>query len=355
MRKTVFLLLAMLLVCVNVKSQTSYMKIYFKDGNREEFPIVNIEHVEFGEKELDREMIYGGKLYSINSVRMEKENGFYELSLYSQPGSDIITPDIQIIIPENRLGESIDLTDGKEAKIYLNGIVLTSIEGTIVVSKGNGAVKISIAAIDGTCNQKVQVEYSGAYVCESERQALIQEVKEFLIGDIVLSTKITMSGHDKTYYDVTGGCPVVFRFDWNKDDNQTFIICAQNISLDGETCNFKCTCKLLALSSWEQNEYTSDGWIKFYGTDGSCWGKDEEEPNFSSDGSSGSSTLLGSFVQGYYNKNSHQVQLIINYNMMSICYECPLQTIDKSKLDNYDRLKTDYEAALKKASEEEGK
>lgn len=187
-------------------------------------------------------------------------------------------------------------------------------------------------------------------------QSLVTEAKSYLSDGIVFYTKATMNGVDKTYYQETGGCPAVFKFNWSKDDDQAFEISILNFTVGnmGMIINYKCTCKTMVLNSWEQKEYTGDGWIKFYGTDGACWGQDEDGSDFSGDGSDAASTVKGSFVQGYYNVKTHQTQFIINYNMMNVRSECPLQTIDKSLFANYDKLKADYEVALKKAKEEAG-
>lgn len=187
-------------------------------------------------------------------------------------------------------------------------------------------------------------------------QSLVSEAKSYLTDGIVFYTKATMNGVDKTYYQETGGCPAVFKFNWSKDDDQTFDISILNFTVGnmGMIINYKCTCKTMVLNSWEQKEYTGDGWIKFYGTDGACWGQDEDGSDFSGDGSAEGSMVKGSFVQGYYNVKTHQIQFIINYNMMNVRSECPIQSIDKSLLANYDKLKADYEVALKKAKEEAG-
>lgn len=187
-------------------------------------------------------------------------------------------------------------------------------------------------------------------------QKLVSETRSFLNGEIVCYTKATLSGVDKTYYDVTGGCPAVFKFNWSENDEQTVDISILDFTVGnmGMIINFTCKAKTTVLNSWEKKEYPGDNWIKFYGENGSCWGKNEDGSNFSNDESTTGSNVKGSFVQGYYNVKSHQIQFIISYNMMNVRSECPLQTIDKSLFSNYDKLKADYEVALKKAKEEAG-
>ena len=48
------------------------------------------------------------------------------------------------------------------------------------------------------------------------------------------------------------------------------------------------------------------------------------------------SSAKGSSVQGYYNAKTHEIQFIVNYNMMNVRSECFKQTIDKSRLATFD-------------------
>ena len=123
---------------------------------------------------------------------------------------------------------------------------------------------------------------------------LVQEATNYLNGEIVLSTKARMNGVDKTL--LPGGCPTKFKFEWSK-------------------------------------------------TDGSVWGTD-------TDGSP--SSAKGSSVQGYYNAKTHQIQFIVEYNMMNVRSDCFLQTIDKSRLATFDEDKAKYEEDLKAYKKEHG-
>lgn len=104
-------------------------------------------------------------------------------------------------------------------------------------------------------------------------EALVESAKNYLNGDIVLSTKATMSGVDKTL--LATGCPTKFKFQWSGTDKQTFNISLLGFTVGamGMTINFKCDVKCTELNSWEQKEYSGSGWIKFKGENGSCWGK----------------------------------------------------------------------------------
>lgn len=174
---------------------------------------------------------------------------------------------------------------------------------------------------------------------------LVQEATNYLNGEIVLSTKARMNGVDKTL--LPGGCPTKFKFEWSKTDAQTFTISLLDFTVGnmGMIINFKCDVKCMVLNSWEQKEYTGDGWIKFKGEDGSVWGTD-------TDGSP--SSAKGSSVQGYYNAKTHQIQFIVEYNMMNVRSDCFLQTIDKNRINNYAAEFEQYEKNLAAYKKEHG-
>lgn len=174
---------------------------------------------------------------------------------------------------------------------------------------------------------------------------LVKEATNYLNGEIVLSTNATMNGVNKTL--LPEGCPTKFKFEWSKTDAQTFTISLLDFTVGnmGMIINFKCDVKTMVLNSWEQKEYTGDGWIKFKGADGSVWGTD-------TDGSA--SSAKGSSVQGYYNAKTHKIQFIVNYNMMNVRSECFLQTIDKNRINNYAAEFEQYEKDLAAYKKEHG-
>lgn len=174
---------------------------------------------------------------------------------------------------------------------------------------------------------------------------LVKEATNYLNGEIVLSTNATMNGVNKTL--LPEGCPTKFKFEWSKTDAQTFTISLLDFTVGnmGMIINFKCDVKTMVLNSWEQKEYTGDGWIKFKGEDGSVWGTD-------TDGSA--SSAKGSSVQGYYNAKTHEIQFIVNYNMMNVRSECFLQTIDKNRINNYAAEFEQYENDLAAYKKEHG-
>ena len=174
---------------------------------------------------------------------------------------------------------------------------------------------------------------------------LVQEATNYLNGEIVLRTNATMNGVNKTL--LPEGCPTKFKFEWSKTDAQTFTISLLDFTVGnmGMIINFKCDVKTMVLNSWEQKEYTGDGWIKFKGEDGSVWGTD-------TDGSA--SSAKGSSVQGYYNAKTHKIQFIVSYNMMNVRSECFLHTIDKNRINYYAAVFEQYEKDLAAYKKEHG-
>ena len=174
---------------------------------------------------------------------------------------------------------------------------------------------------------------------------LVNEAKSFLQGDIILNTQAFMGNVNKTL--LPTGCPTKFNFTWSNTDPQSFTISLLDFTVGkmGMIINFNCAVKTMQLNSWEKNEYKGEGWIKFYGENGSVSGTDNEGVP---------SKAMGSTVKGYYNVMSHQINFIVNYNMMNVRSECFLQTIDKNRIKTYDEDLKKYEEDLKKYKEEHG-
>ena len=174
---------------------------------------------------------------------------------------------------------------------------------------------------------------------------LVNEAKSFLQGDIILNTHAFMGNVNKTL--LPTGCPTKFNFTWSNTDPQSFTISLLNFTVGkmGMIINFNCEVKTMQLNSWEKNEYKGEGWIKFYGENGSVSGTDNEGVP---------SKAMGSTVKGYYNVMTHQINFIVNYNMMNVRSECFLQTIDKNRIKTYDEDFKKYEEDLKKYKEEHG-
>ena len=121
---------------------------------------------------------------------------------------------------------------------------------------------------------------------------LVNEAKSFLQGDIILNTHAFMGNVNKTL--LPTGCPTKFNFTWSNTDPQSFTISLLDFTVGkmGMIINFNCAVKTIQLNSWEKEEYKGEGWIKFYGENGSVSGEDAKGVP---------SQATGSIVKGYYN------------------------------------------------------
>lgn len=175
-------------------------------------------------------------------------------------------------------------------------------------------------------------------------EELVTEAKKFLTGNIVLNTHATLNGVNKTLLE--SGCPTKFNFEWSETDENTFTVSLLNFTVGnmGMIISFKCDVQTMQLNTWEKDEYKGEGWFKFYGEDGSTWGEDEGK----------SSSSKGSNVKGYYNVYTHEINFIVDYNMMNVRSECFLQTIDKDRINNYEEEFAQFEKDLAQYKKDHG-
>lgn len=186
--------------------------------------------------------------------------------------------------------------------------------------------------------------------CESDNslskqppaQSDVDMTKEFLVGDIVLSTRATLDGEDKTLLE--GGCPTKFGFSWREDDYLVLSLIDFHVGAMPFDISFRCACKLMKPNSWEKEEYPEDGWVKFSGKDGLVFSSPDEQ----GDSQKGS----GATVEGFYNVFDKKIQFIINYNMMNVRSECFTQIVNKDRINHFDEEFAKYEEDLRKYKED---
>lgn len=173
---------------------------------------------------------------------------------------------------------------------------------------------------------------------------LAKKAKGFLNGQIVLSTKVTMNGVDKTI--LPTGCPAKFEFEWDENDplSMSVSILEFTVGKMPMVVNFKCNTKIMNLNAWEEKDYAGRDWFKFEGKNGDLWIGAHGTPKVQE----------GSSIAGFYNVKTQQINLVIDYNMMNISSESFLQVVDKSRIGNFEAEKAKYEEDLKKWKEEHG-
>ena len=111
-------------------------------------------------------------------------------------------------------------------------------------------------------NEKVILLFSllmatviGLSSCESDdsltneppAQEYIDKAKEILVGDLVLSTRATMSGVDKTLLE--SGCPTKFNFSWREDGTMVLDLSDFTVGAMPFAITFRCATKFMQLNS----------------------------------------------------------------------------------------------------------
>lgn len=186
--------------------------------------------------------------------------------------------------------------------------------------------------------------------CEKEEETPLSEgdiakAKAIMQGDIVLSTRATMSGEDKTLLE--SGCPTKFNFSWREDGMMVLYLGDFTVGAMPFAITFRCATKFTSLNIWDEKEYTGEGWVKFEGKDGNVT-TSGDDANDNKEGS-------GASVTGYLNVNTQQIMFIVNYNMMNVRTETFLQEIDKTRINRFEQEFAQYEKDLEEAKKDQGK
>lgn len=188
-----------------------------------------------------------------------------------------------------------------------------------------------------------------AFSCDSDNpQKLkkVQKANKLLSGIVVLSTKAKMSSIDKTL--LPQGCPAKYKFEWQEDRQKMKIeLMKFQVGKMPFAVAFTAYATYSELNSWEKEEYTEKGWIKFRADDGAVYPSmpEGEDPPIA-DGAG--------IITGYVNANTEEIEFIINYNMMNVMSHCFRQKIDKNRINTYEEEFKQYEKDLKKYKEEHG-
>lgn len=174
----------------------------------------------------------------------------------------------------------------------------------------------------------------------------MDKARELLTGEMVLSTKATLNGVDKTL--LPSGCPSKFSFTWKEAKANTVEISLRGFTVGNMplTIYFYVNAKFMQLNSWEKDEYKGDGWIKFEGRDGVTSSKDNVNLE---EAQSNGGTIIG-----YVNVLTNQIEFIIDYNMMNVRTETFVQTIDKTRINRFQQEFKQYEKDLEEYKKEHG-
>lgn len=173
----------------------------------------------------------------------------------------------------------------------------------------------------------------------------LQTARELLQDSIVLNATAMQGTVNKTLLDE--GCPLKYYLKWKSQDTLNIQIKNFSVGKMPVTIWFTINCKFMQLNSWEKEEYTGEGWIKFQGTGGNTIYTANTSDYEDGDGGAGS-------VQGYLNVKTKQIEFVTNFNVMNMSSDVYLQTIDPTRIDRFDEEFAQYEKDLAEYKKEHG-
>lgn len=169
--------------------------------------------------------------------------------------------------------------------------------------------------------------------------------RESLQDSIVFNARAMMGTVNKTLLE--RGCPVKYHFKWRDDETLNMQILHFTVGKMPLTISFTINLKFMQLNTWEKQEYTGSGWIKFQGFSGVTVMNANTDGY--EDGEGGSGT-----VTGYFNAETKEIEFVTAFNVMNVTTDVYLQTIDYSRMATYEEDFRQYEEDLAKYKEEHG-
>ena len=179
----------------------------------------------------------------------------------------------------------------------------------------------------------------------------ISIAREILQDSIVVNATAMQGTVNKTLLDE--GCPLKYYLKWKSETSDMLNIQLKGFSVGKMpvTILFSINCKFMQLNTWEKEEYTGDGWIKFQGTGGSTrytGNQNDEEGSYESgDGGAGS-------VTGYFNAKTNEIEFVTNFNVMNMSSDVYLQKVDPTRIDRFETDFAQYEKDLAEYKKEHG-
>jgi len=165
----------------------------------------------------------------------------------------------------------------------------------------------------------------------------LKAAKTILKDSIVLNATAMMGTVNKTCLDE--GCPLKYFFEWRENDSLNIQLREFSVGKMPVTIWFSVNVKFMNLNSWEQDEYTDKGWIKFKGSGGiTNYTGDAEDYE---DGSGGSGS-----VKGYFNGITNEIEFVTSFNVMNMSADVFQQGIDLTRMATYDADFAQYELDL---------
>ncbi len=165
-------------------------------------------------------------------------------------------------------------------------------------------------------------------------------VRRFLNDSIVVSSKVTINGVDKTL--LSTGCPTLLFLSW-ESDSMWFELPEMRIGNMPFSVSFKAKCSVEKLNSWEEDEHAGGQgcWFKFVSNNGYVSTGNDPYPN-------------GSSIKGFFNLTSHEIEFVIDYNVMNARTVCERQVLDLSRAKNFKAEMEQYMKDLQAEKKENG-
>ncbi|MDR0560152.1 MAG: DUF4903 domain-containing protein [Prevotellaceae bacterium] len=169
--------------------------------------------------------------------------------------------------------------------------------------------------------------------------------RESLKDSIVFNARAMMGTVNKTLLE--RGCPVKYYFKWKTDETVNMQIIHFTVGKMPVTISFSINLKFMQLNTWEKQEYTGAGWIKFQGANGITIMNANTDGY--EDGTGGAGT-----VTGYFNAETKEMEFVTSFNVMNMSTDVYLQKIDYSRMATYEQDFRQYEEDLARYKEEHG-
>lgn len=169
--------------------------------------------------------------------------------------------------------------------------------------------------------------------------------REALQDSIVLNATAMQGTVNKTL--LPEGCPLKYFLEWRDEQNLNIQIRKFSVGKMPVTIWFSINCKFMQLNTWEKEEYTGEGWMKFQGTGGITNYTGNSEDYEDGNGGSGS-------VTGYFNAVTHEIEFVTNFNVMNMSSDVFKQKLDLSRMDNFKEEFAQYEKDLAEYKKEHG-
>jgi hypothetical protein len=180
-------------------------------------------------------------------------------------------------------------------------------------------------------------------------ETYLQRAREVLHDSIVLNARAMMGTVNKTL--LAEGCPLKYYMEWRSKDTLNIQIRKFSVGKMPVTVWFSCNCKFMQLNTWEKEEYTEAGWIKFEGSGGQTYysGNEYDTNKDYQTGTGGAGS-----VTGYFNALTNEIEFVTEFNVMNMTADVYRQTVDYSRMPTYDKDFTQYEDSLAEYKKEHG-